>query len=55
MVLSKEVLEREIEASKKAIQAHKEGMAIHTVVLSAFENALDAINEAEEISGKLKE
>ena len=40
MVISKEILERELEASKAAIKAHEEGMEIHKIVSKAFEEAL---------------
>lgn len=55
MVICKETLEREIEASKAALKSHEEGITIHEVVLAAFESELKVILEAEELCGELKD
>lgn len=40
MELSKELIKREIEATKVAVKTHKEGAAVNEVVLKAFEEEL---------------
>ena len=40
MVLSREVIEREIEGAKAAVKAHQEGLEVNEIVLEAFENRL---------------
>jgi len=53
MVICKEVLEREIENSKKMIEGNLEAISVHTIVLKAFEAELVTLNQAEEIAGEL--
>lgn len=36
MVLSKELIERELKASEAALKAHMEGVEIHKIVIEAF-------------------
>lgn len=40
MALSKDLIKREIEASKAAIKTHKEGAMVNELVLKAFEEEL---------------
>ncbi|KKN28674.1 hypothetical protein LCGC14_0851860 [marine sediment metagenome] len=40
MALSREVLERELGASKAALKAHEEGTEIHKIVSKVFEEEL---------------
>lgn len=41
--LSRETLQREIDASAKALEAHQEGQLIHEIVLKAFKDALSKL------------
>ena len=40
MAITRETVEREIEGSKQTISKYKEGIAIHEIVLKAFEEHL---------------
>ena len=54
MELSKEIIERELEASKAAKEAHLEGVFIHNVVIKAFEKELIKIEGIEKARSKDK-
>lgn len=41
MDLSREVIERELAASKAALNSHEEGIEIHKIVTEAFAKALE--------------
>ena len=43
MVLNREVLEREFQASQAALKAHEEGAEIHKIVSAAFKSILDKL------------
>ena len=40
MVISKDLIKKELDASKAALKAHEEGIEIHKIVTKAFEEAL---------------
>lgn len=52
MDLSRTSILRELEASKAALLAHTEGIAIHEIVIAAFEKALEKCPEEPETEEK---
>ena len=48
MTLNREIVERELEASKRALSAHEEGILIHKVVIAAFQSELDKLPKEKE-------
>ena len=41
MALSKEIIKRELDASKAALKAHKEGIEVHLIDVKAFQEELE--------------